>query len=378
MPVLTISAASPVGVLADGTPYYAPIGEVIVDGSLVTCHLCGRALRSVTAHLRAHGWTKLAYCEAFGLERGQSLEGPETRKLRAVALASRLVFEPALRQGSAAGRARARTGALARDAARAATGRGMPEQRRRKAAAALAAVPPPLVARANRDRAARHLAGVAAAVAREQGYADLGAFVRARIEEGASLAVISREAGLNKDWLSRHLGRVNPVAAEAARRRRPQRLDARWLAALHRLGFSDVPSYLHERHIVQHRTVNAIAAEAGLTHYTIRAALRRHGVARVAHAAKRHAAGQRAAQVAGRLGFDTMAGYVADRRAGGWTWAAMAAECAQPSSWLRRQARARVPHQPRETMPNDLRAATWPARDPPPVAGVPLRAQPRL
>jgi len=234
------------------------------------------------------------------------------------------------------------------------------------------------VARANRDRAARHLAGVAAAVAREQGYADLGAFVLARIEEGASLAVISREAGLNKDWLSRHLGRVNPVAAEAARRRRPQRLDARWLAALHRLGFSDVPSYLHERHIVQHRTVNAIAAEAGLTHYTIRAALRRHGVARVAHAAKRHAAGQRAAQVAGRLGFDTMAGYVADRRAGGWTWAAMAAECAQPSSWLRRQARARVPHQPRETMPNDLRAATWPARDPPPVAGVPLRAQPRL
>lgn len=71
MSVLTISAASPVGVLADGTPYYAPIGEVIVDGSLVTCHLCGRALRSVTAHLRAHGWTKLAYCEAFGLERGR-------------------------------------------------------------------------------------------------------------------------------------------------------------------------------------------------------------------------------------------------------------------------------------------------------------------
>ena len=101
MSVLTISAESPVGVLADGTPYYAPIGAVIVDGSLVTCHLCGRALRSVTAHLRAHGWTKLAYCEAFGLERGQSLEGPETRKLRAVALASRLVFEPAMRQGSA-------------------------------------------------------------------------------------------------------------------------------------------------------------------------------------------------------------------------------------------------------------------------------------
>ena len=373
MSVLTISAVSPVGVLADGTPYYAPIGEVIADGSLVTCHLCGRARRSVTAHLRAHGWTKLAYCEAFGLERGQSLEGPETRKLRAVALASRLLFEPAMRQGSAAGRARARTGALARDAARAATGRRLPEQRRRKAAATLAAIPPPLVAQANRDRATRHLAGVATEVARQRGYADLGAFVLARIEQGASLAVISREAGLNKDWLSRHLGCVDPVAAEAARRHRAQRLDARWLPAVRRLGFSDVPGYLRERHIVQHWTVNAIAAEIGLTHHTVRAALRRHGVTRVAHAAKRHAASQRAAQVAGRLGFDSMAGYVADRRAAGWTWAAMAAECAQPASWLRRQARLAPPHQPRKMMPNDLRAATGPARDPLPVARVPLR-----
>ena len=93
-----ISAVSrspvPMGVLADGTLYYAPIGEVVVSGPLVTCHLCGRSLRSVTAHLRVHGWTKMAYCEAFGLEHGQSLEGPETRKLRAAALTSRLVFEP--------------------------------------------------------------------------------------------------------------------------------------------------------------------------------------------------------------------------------------------------------------------------------------------
>src|SRR5262249_49461904 len=82
-----------------------------------------------------------------------------------------------------------------------------------------------------------------------------------RIEKGTSLAGISREAGLNKDWLSRHLGSVDPVAAEAARHRRPRRLDARWLPALRRLGFADVPGYLHERHTVQHRTVNAIAAE---------------------------------------------------------------------------------------------------------------------
>jgi AraC-like DNA-binding protein len=333
----------PVGVLADGTVYYAPIGEVIVSGALVTCHLCGRSLRSVAAHVRAHGWTKLAYCEAFGLERGQPLEGAETRKLRAAALTSRLVFEPAMRQGSAAGRDRARAGDLTRDAVRAARGRRMPEQRRRKALAALATIPAPAVAQANRDRASRHLADVAAAVASRHGYPDLGSYVLARIGQGASLAAISREAGLNKDWLSRHLACVDPVAAEAVRRRRPHRLDARWQPTLTRLGFPDVAGYLRERHLAQHWTVNAIAAEAGLTHHTVEAALRRHGLARTAHAAKRHQAHQRAAQVAARLGFDSMADYVASRRAAGWTWRAMAAECAQPPSWLRRQAQAAFP-----------------------------------
>ena len=346
-----ISAVSlaplPMGLLADGTLYYAPIGEVVVTGSLVTCHLCGRSLRSVTAHLRAHGWTKQAYCEAFGLERGQSLEGPETRKLRAAALTSRLVFEPAMREGSAAGRARAAAGDLTRDAVRAARGRHMPEQRRRKAVAALAAIPPPVVAQANRDRASRHLAEVAAAVARRHGYADLGSFVLARIEQGASLAAISREAGLNKDWLSRHLGCVDPAVAEAVRRRLPNRTDARWQPALTRLGYPDVPSYLRERHIGQHWTVNAIAAEVGLTHHCVEAALRRHGLTRIAHAAKRHQAYQRAAQVAAHLGFDSMTDYVASRRGAGWTWRAMAAECAQPPSWLRRQAQATSPPRPR-------------------------------
>ncbi len=106
-----------VAVLADGTPAFAPIGEVVGTDARVVCHLCGRALRSVTAHLRVHGYTKDTYCAVFGLERGQSLEGPDTRKLRAAALTSRLVFDAAIRAGSAAGRQRARSGELTRDAA---------------------------------------------------------------------------------------------------------------------------------------------------------------------------------------------------------------------------------------------------------------------
>jgi lambda repressor-like predicted transcriptional regulator len=326
------------GVLSDGTAFYAPIGEVVVDGSRVVCHLCGRSLRSVAAHLTAHGWTKAQYCEAFGLERRQSLEGPETRKLRAAALTARLVFDPAIREGSAAGRDRARSGDLARDAAAAARGRPFPPQRRAKAARAFALVPPAVVARANRERADQHLAEVAAAAARRLGYPDLTAFVRDRLRAGASLAAMSREAGLDKDWLSRHLRRLDPAAAADAAAAAGRRHDALWEPALRRLSVPDVASYLRDRHVAGHWTVNAIAAEAGLSYHAVESALRRHGLSRTAHAAKRHAARERAGLVAAGLGFDSIAAYLAARRGAGWTWRAIAAESGQPPTWLRRRA----------------------------------------
>src|SRR6202453_2558847 len=145
-----------VGALADGTPYYAPIGEVVSDGTTVACHLCGRSLKSVAAHLRAHGWTKAAYCETFGLERSQPLEGQETSKRRAASFAPRLIFDPAIRAGSAVGRQRAAAGELSRDAARASTGRPLPEQRRRKASPAAGAPSREVAAQAHPGRAPAH------------------------------------------------------------------------------------------------------------------------------------------------------------------------------------------------------------------------------
>jgi ROS/MUCR transcriptional regulator protein len=327
-----------VGVLADGTPYYAPIGEIVSDGTTVTCHLCGRLLKSVAAHLRAHGWTKAEYCETFGLERGQPLEGQETRKRRAASFAPRLIFDPAIRAGSAVGRERAAAGELSEDAARASTGRPLPEQRRRKAARAAAAASSAAAAQANRHRAARHRAEVAARVASDQGYPTLGAYVLAQVAAGASLAAISREAGLHKDWLHRHLAEVDPAAASAVRQRPAGRDGPRWLQAVTALGFADVSSYLRDRHLVRHQTVSAIGAEIGMSNHAVAAALTRHGLARTAHAAKRKAAGERVARVAAVLGVNSVPRYVAERRAAGWTWQAIAAECDQPPSWLRRQA----------------------------------------
>src|SRR6202041_2983836 len=318
------------GALADGPPYYAPIGEVVSDGTTVTCHLCGRPLKSVAAHLRAHGWTKAAYCETFGLERGQPLEGQETRKRRAASFAPRLIFDPAIRAGSAAGRQRAASGELSKDAARPSTARPLPEQRRRKAVRAAAAASSEVAAQANRDRAARHRAEVAARVAGDQGYPTLGAYVLARAASGASLAAISREAGLNKDWLHRHLAELDPAVAAAVRQQPADRDGPRWLQAVTTLGFADVPSYLRDRHLVRHQTVSAIGAEIGMSNHAVAAALTRHGLARAAHASKRKAARERAAQVAAVLGVDSVPRYVAERRAAGWTWQAIAVECDQP------------------------------------------------
>ncbi len=238
---------------------------------------------------------------------------------------------------------------LARDAAAAARGRPLPEQRRRKALRSLAAIPPARVAQANTERARRRLAEVAADVAQRAGYPDIRAFVLERVGEGASLAAISREAGLHKDWLSRHLGDLDPATAAAARPQRADRWDAMWRSALARLGFPNVADYLRERHIVQHRTVSAIAAEVGLLHHAVGSALRRHDLDRTAHATKRHAASRRAAEVAASLGCDSMAAYLARRRAAGWTWRAIAAESGQPASWLRRQAAASSTDRPPTT-----------------------------
>lgn len=89
---------------------------------------------------------------------------------------------------------------------------------------------------------------------------------------------------------------------------------------------------------MQHRTVNSIAAEVGLSNHAVEGALRRHGLSVVAHADKRHSASQRAARVAASRGFDSVADYVSQRRAAGWTWQAMAGESGHPQSWLRRAA----------------------------------------
>jgi lambda repressor-like predicted transcriptional regulator len=324
-------------VLADGTASYAPIGTVFREGEWVLCHLCGRWFRSVVAHLRRHGWDHLAYRDAFGLERNEPLEGDRTRVLRAASMRDRRVHDPAVRAGCEIGRDWVRSGALTKAAAEAARGKPQPEQRRRKTLHTLASIDPAARAAGSRRRAEQRLRQAARRAAQRLGFADIGALVRDRVAAGASLAAISREAGLHKDWLCRHLSTVDPVvAAEVSTA--PHRADARWAPVLARLGFADVAAYLTDRHLDRCHTVRWIVAETGLPRGTVEAALARHGIRRVPHAASRARRDERAAAVAARFGQPDIGSYLADRRGAGMSWQAIADECGQPQTWVRRRA----------------------------------------
>lgn len=64
------------GLLSDGTPYYAPLGLLPYDRltDKVQCHLCGQWFRSVGRHAwQAHGWLHQEYVDAFGLRQGRPL-----------------------------------------------------------------------------------------------------------------------------------------------------------------------------------------------------------------------------------------------------------------------------------------------------------------
>jgi hypothetical protein len=62
------------GRLPDGTPYFAPLGEIAYDPDedRVQCHRCGCWYRGIAgSHLhRVHGWTIDEYREAFRLMKG--------------------------------------------------------------------------------------------------------------------------------------------------------------------------------------------------------------------------------------------------------------------------------------------------------------------
>ncbi|HTJ39554.1 MAG TPA: MucR family transcriptional regulator [Dactylosporangium sp.] len=325
-----------------------------MDGDRVCCHLCGKWFLSVASHLRHHGWTKTAYVNAFGLELGNPLSGPATRKRRSEALSARDA-EPAIRQARLAARERTASGELAAAAARAARGRAHPAERRVKTLAALGEVDPAARAAGNRRRGERHRERITADVARRFGFPTFEEYLVARVRAGLSMAAISREAGLHKDWVSRHApatsrhapatSRQAPATSQqapATSRQTPATSrqtpgEARLGPQARSLGYADAAAYLRAAHVEQHRSIAAIALETSTSRWTVLAALRHHGIEARAHATKRHHAQVRESAAARALGFASIAAYVAARRAEGAPWTALAAESGIAATSLRRR-----------------------------------------
>jgi lambda repressor-like predicted transcriptional regulator len=324
------------GWLADGTAHFAPVGQLALDGDRACCHLCGNWYLSVGSHLRVHGWTKDEYVAAFGLERGNPLAGPATAKRRAAALIARSVTEPAVQQAQLRARDRARSGELAALARTANTARPHPPERRGKTLAALARVRPEARAAGTARHARRQLREQGAEIAARFGFAELRDYVRDRRRRGLSLAAMSREAGVHKDWFSRHLPALAPEV-DGPGAGRPATVDAAWQSIVAALGFDTLGAYLACRHVEQHRTVTAIAREAGRSRAAVVAAMARHGVAVTAHSRSRRTGEEREERAARLLGADSLGAHVDARRSAGASWALLAAECGLPASTLRRR-----------------------------------------
>ncbi|MGO9954394.1 MAG: zinc-ribbon domain-containing protein [Solirubrobacteraceae bacterium] len=94
---------APVGRLDDGSPYYAPIGELLRDEDGAMCHLCGRWLRIVGgAHLtKMHGLDVATYREMFKLASTTPTCSLQQSSARRVVTARRAATEPGFGEISA-------------------------------------------------------------------------------------------------------------------------------------------------------------------------------------------------------------------------------------------------------------------------------------
>jgi hypothetical protein len=188
------------GVLADGTEYFVPLGRLdfVDDDRRVLCHLCGKPFRLLSAtHLRRHGWTPLEYRQAFGLNRGTPLCAPVLSEQRRAVGRDRYAHDARVRTGLAQGQELVRSGAALGLAHAAMPAGSAPLQRRLRAAETTAPA-----RRHRRDEALmRRQARV-----RELGFATDRAYLRDRyVRQGWGIARIKAELRVGSGVVERML-----------------------------------------------------------------------------------------------------------------------------------------------------------------------------
>jgi transposase len=189
--------------------------------------------------------------------------------------------------------------------------------------------------------------------ARALGFADLATFLTDRyVGKEHSLLAIADELGTTPavvTGLRDGLGVQSHLGIRARGRSRQAGNEQAATASAAALGFDDLRGYLVDRFTTKGWTLSQIAAELGVGEKVVKRlrralAVTRHlATPRVAAAAQRGRARQ--AELAARrrqarlaeLGFDDLAGYLADRVGRGWSLRRVRAELHVNAAWLRAQ-----------------------------------------
>ena len=105
--------------LADGTGLHAPPGELLVDDEAgrLCCHLCGEWFRSLGAHVRSHGHTAETYRAELGLARREPLTHAGLSEVISARQKQAYEASEPFRERLAQGQQDARSGELSRRAA---------------------------------------------------------------------------------------------------------------------------------------------------------------------------------------------------------------------------------------------------------------------
>lgn len=229
--------------LPDGTGLHAPYGQLVRDPGTgrVCCHLCGRWFRSVSSHVRRHGYTAESYREAIGLCRTRPLTSDDVSAAISRRQADAYLRQPEVRERLEVGQRLARSGQLGWRA------RGAVD---REPPAELVAVRRDTLGRGRQTRI-RERDDILSVRLDELGCSDLGDYLRTAYAAGASLADLRTATGLGVARLRAAMATAGvdvrrPGDTTPAGRRARALANEKTAAA--RVGTDDISAWLTERH----------------------------------------------------------------------------------------------------------------------------------
>ncbi len=262
------------GVLPDGTGYFAPPGQLLYDRDRdrVCCHLCGAWLKRISpGHLeRVHGWGRGDYTATFGLNRTAPLQTPTLSARQAEVLADRLGREQELACSVERAKQRMRMGEVSP------VGTPRSLQARNRISQAKSEAAKYKAAEGRRKQAAAAFAAQqqqAAWTHDALSFEELYARLRA---QGLSLHKIAQLVGRDESWVERTPARL----AERAFSEQPSAsaaLSARLNALAHESGAANVGDYLRAK-IAAGATAKQLLHELGVAQKTLQRLLASHGI----------------------------------------------------------------------------------------------------